>query len=75
MSTRAVGTHMRSRAALTVGWLGSLIGGFGASLTAFYADVQGQLDQVTVVTMTSSGGACVRTRAAAPITVTATSCS
>lgn len=32
-----------------------MIGDFGASLTAFYADVRGQLDQVTLVTMSEFG--------------------
>lgn len=37
------------------GWLGGMVGDFGASLTAFYTDMQAHLDNLTVVTMSEFG--------------------
>lgn len=37
------------------GWLGGLVDDFGASLTAFYADMQEHMDTLTVVTMSEFG--------------------
>lgn len=37
------------------GWLGGMIGDFGAGLTAFYTDLQEHMDSVTVVTMSEFG--------------------